>query len=553
MLIQAQEEKARHQKQYPEYRYQPKRGGRGSLSTTSSTDSEASKCPKCGGCSMTASRLPSPVAPETPEPVRAQATTRIPTPLPLPIPAPGPPARAPRPSPPYSASSVQGGFSQYPTSPSPSPFSNRAVYVSGHGSLPYNTPVSSASISPELKRRRINSATELGYGPAQHGSAANGAAASANASASLTHRPLLAALPRAELLPRSGSVTTRKGLGSATSQALTLAPIKVGSPLVAQAKSVEAMIMSIAPLGKVRTLSKISAPLGMPGSASPPHAMRGCVIAVEGTDDETLKTLITHLRTRLHQGGEHVVKLFHGGNFAARGGAPSFGEWLKVIQSWHNSVQDIKDFVSSVPAASPSITPPTSSIEPMNKPHTLSSLTAKSVNDQADPNRVSSTGADDDKDRPMDGAAASGEAQARKRKATELEDASVPTKHPIPVAVIPRYQLTLTDMAASVVPISDGYSPVDHWQWMAATWRGIPGPDITILVKPYMEEGEGSQSSGSDGKARSPDVEVRLLDYRTVIVRYEKGGTIAESSLRRVVFEVEEWVRGMEDKGWRSG
>ena len=55
-----QEEKIRHQKQYPEYRYQPRRSGRnGSHSTSqpSSTETSPRKCPKCGGNSIATSSM----------------------------------------------------------------------------------------------------------------------------------------------------------------------------------------------------------------------------------------------------------------------------------------------------------------------------------------------------------------------------------------------------------------------------------------------------------------------------------------------------------------
>ncbi|MCJ1425458.1 hypothetical protein MMC29_003357, partial [Sticta canariensis] len=56
--ILAEEEKLRHQKQYPDYRYQPRRSGRNKigskpLASTGSGDAEDSRCPKCGGRSIT--------------------------------------------------------------------------------------------------------------------------------------------------------------------------------------------------------------------------------------------------------------------------------------------------------------------------------------------------------------------------------------------------------------------------------------------------------------------------------------------------------------------
>lgn len=70
----AEEEKQRHQRQYPDYRYQPRRGGKGGPGQRPSTASaeEPSRCQKCGGRFIATPRTPS--TPYTP-PVMAKATT----------------------------------------------------------------------------------------------------------------------------------------------------------------------------------------------------------------------------------------------------------------------------------------------------------------------------------------------------------------------------------------------------------------------------------------------------------------------------------------------
>lgn len=79
-------------------------------------------------------------------------------------------------------------------------------------------------------------------------------------------------------------------------------------------------------------------------------------------------------------------------------------------------------------------------------------------------------------------------------------------------------------------------------------WRGIVGPDVTVaveqegLVEPKGQQGRGKSGAGDGGKAG--DVDVRLEDSRAVVVRVEKGGKVGEGALRRVGFEVGEWVRG---------
>ncbi|KAI0878591.1 hypothetical protein GGS24DRAFT_496845 [Hypoxylon argillaceum] len=55
----AEEEKVRHQRQYPGYRYQPRRGGKnGSGRPTSSSGETPGRCPKCGGRYIATPRTP---------------------------------------------------------------------------------------------------------------------------------------------------------------------------------------------------------------------------------------------------------------------------------------------------------------------------------------------------------------------------------------------------------------------------------------------------------------------------------------------------------------
>ena len=197
---------------------------------------------------------------------------------------------------------------------------------------------------------------------------------------------------------------------------------------------------------------------------------------------------------------------------------------------------------------------------------------------------------------------------------------SLASAGPIPIALIPQYQLTTTNYAAVNTQFSDSYNPGSHWQWVAALWRGAIGPDVTIAIRsvpvpgsaggddtasepPLSDErhsghtnaaprertgslamaaaqGRGSQTGllgdpatleGKPQVTAGPGVEVRLLDYRVVVVRTmglkEKeeaaranhgpgygGGRVQneedrkaeefwEKAKRRVGFEVAEFLR----------
>ncbi len=63
----------------------------------------------------------------------------------------------------------------------------------------------------------------------------------------------------------------------------------------------------------------------------------------------------------------------------------------------------------------------------------------------------------------------------------------------------------------------------------------------------------GSVSGSAGGSAAGSAVEVKLEDARAVIVRGEVGGGVAVGALRRVGFEIGEWVRGWGERVERRG
>ncbi len=100
---------------------------------------------------------------------------------------------------------------------------------------------------------------------------------------------------------------------------------------------------------------------------------------------------------------------------------------------------------------------------------------------------------------------------------------------------------------------------MDHWQWGATLWRNVIGADVTVAVQspaslavssenndlqtPKAEGGAEKKKTLSTGGGGS-GVEVRLDDARAVVVRGGEGGGVQEGGLRRVGFEIAEWVRG---------
>ena len=80
---------------------------------------------------------------------------------------------------------------------------------------------------------------------------------------------------------------------------------------------------------------------------------------------------------------------------------------------------------------------------------------------------------------------------------------------------------------------------------MATLWRGIVGPDITVIVKDAASA-DNKEDAGRPGGAGT-GVEVRLADARAILVRSGDSG-VPDGALRRVGFEVGEWVRGIGER-----
>ena len=113
------------------------------------------------------------------------------------------------------------------------------------------------------------------------------------------------------------------------------------------------------------------------------------------------------------------------------------------------------------------------------------------------------------------------------------QDSSNTTK---PVIILPTYQLRASDIYTSRVPIDDSYSPTDHWQWMATLWRGTVGPDLTIYVKSSVKGEEVRRA-------------VELNEEARCLTVCREGAGFEGSALRRVGFEVGEWIQGIGRRG----
>jgi HMG box factor, other len=311
------------------------------------------------------------------------------------------------------------------------------------------------------------------------------------------------------------------------------------------------MVMTIPYINKIKVLSKISPPLAPPGPTSPVQNVRGAVIAVEGADYRLVAEVGSFIQEYLSKEPECLVKTWpvSGENLDKRY-APSaemtsthppppigpstpnthYLAYLRIVQSWHHRSTEIKTFITT-PAPSPTA-PSASTTAP--SPTTV----PPSCNTNPPPPPPSSS--------------------------TSSTSSSSPLPQ-LPIALLPTgFSLSLSDAYASAIPITDAYAPVDHWQWMATLWRGVVGPDLTVYVK-ALDLGGGGTAGGdreaAEEMVRHGGVECRW-DVGAVVVRVGVGGggvvgsgevgrdggvgggRVEEKTLRRLGFEVLEWVRG---------
>jgi HMG box factor, other len=326
---------------------------------------------------------------------------------------------------------------------------------------------------------------------------------------------------------------------------LVLPPLRIHGPSREQRGGLAAMIMSLPVLTKVKMLALAAPQLATPGPASPPFEVRGAILAVEGLDSEKVRLMTEYLTEELGKSEKFSVKVFTGPPIPKHSKEDlesidfdelrgPFEYFLETIGKWHKISRDMCRYITTKPGKN---------------------------------NRLSSAATETEDALMTD---ASQQAEKRVGESTKVAEpealspvsprtllpttAGLSLKSPtwraspdaaslnasVPIAIVPRYQLTTVDVAAVSMAITDSYSPNDHWRWLASLWRGCVGPDITIVLR---GPGEGAEGSGENWDSVATGVEVRLQGERTVVVRMGRAGEIDEKALRRVGFEVEEYLR----------
>ncbi|KAJ5322056.1 uncharacterized protein N7506_011186 [Penicillium brevicompactum] len=469
----AEEEKARHQQQYPDYRYQPRRYGRDGSARSAvggigHNPSGSSTCNRCGGRLMNAPASPmTPFTPSTGPGYRSSSGFSLASPHPNNMPR-----------------SIQGRENDI----------SKSGKVDQHDSRPrqrhWDEP---GGRSPDKKRRRraLSKQCDPKY---------------------TTSIDPLECSPHRHAIPSSPNDSTPASLHSSKpgpkskASPLQTAPMTPATPQDTLNTSVEATVMTIPFLNKIKVLAKISPPL-LPSFRDSPPA-RGPVIAIDGQDPALVQTTITYLDSLLKKESKYHVRTFEGPEIKQRKEGQmgdSTVDYLTTISHWHRISDDITSFVKTISRAG-SIDHSHSEDDPTNiSPRT--SLVPKT-------------------------ASMTIHSPAQSSECSEVSAGSVSSHYAVPVALVPRYQLSTADAFACSTPIADSYAPLDHWQWMASLWRACVGPDITVYVR----------ECGKEEVERMGAVEVRLQDARTVVLRKCAGKDLEEKALKRMGFEIEDFL-----------
>jgi HMG box factor len=327
---------------------------------------------------------------------------------------------------------------------------------------------------------------------------------------------------------------------------LILAPLKTHGPSPEQRGGLAAMIMSLPVLTKVKMLAMAAPQLATPGPASPPFEVRGAILAVEGLDSETVRLMIEYLAEELGKNRKFSVRTFSGPRISKNSKEDlesadfdrlrgPFEYFLETIGKWHRVSRDMCKFITTKPGKNKGL---------------FSATTETEDAVMTDPSQQAAEKRAREGAKPAELEIVSPVSPRTIIPTTASPSITSPTRIPspdtksakasVPIAIVPRYQLTTVDVAAVSMAITDSYSPNDHWRWLASLWRGCVGPDITIVLR---GPGEGADGSGENWDSLNTGVEVRLQGERTVVVRLAKSGEIDEKALRRVGFEVEEYLR----------
>ncbi|KAI0444473.1 hypothetical protein F4803DRAFT_560836 [Xylaria telfairii] len=590
----AEEEKIRHQRQYPGYRYQPRRGGKnGSGRPTSSSGDTPGRCPKCGG--------------------RYIATPRTPT-TPFGVASP-PPSKRPQNMQPFmnndhsrhgsissgSGMSIDGHVRRYPQPPL------RDIEEDYTMMSPVAGPLS--GIPPD-KRRRYNGppvyvpgSPHMGYAPVdaryQQRPSVGGPPMSATSYGPghlprppMQHRPVLYTghssnphmqpppPPRQSMPYQPVSATPNRPSGG-FDESLRLPPLQTqmhDQPMINSEQSVRQGMSSAQPqqvhgtglgimnpgggpirqpqpqqqqqpqlpppsspmpqkwpfLLKLEVLRSISPPLRPPGPGGPHFEVRGPIIAVEGAPTPILKEVAAVIERALSVSAEFAVRVWSEDTSTAI--AHSSPEPHASSNAEANG--DGPDHGSSNNNNNNIKGGPdngNSGVGVAAQKKSSSSLISPIASYVARMLKWHKTSEDliryITNHPPPHQSSSDGAANLKSDAATATSSSGR-----LPIAILSDgYSLTFSDRYAGALHINDAYRADDHWQWVATLWRGIVGADLTVYVKRTTADEDRSGAGNNSVEMAGPGI---------MVLRITDGARVDEKLERRLGFEIAEWVRG---------
>ncbi|KAF4591554.1 HMG box transcription factor [Ophiocordyceps camponoti-floridani] len=552
----AEEEKQRHQNQYPNYRYQPRRGNKsqagGWPSTTSPTE-EHGRCPKCHGRPMATPQTPSTPFASSPAAKLAMTPQRLDT---TPMSRRSSLDHSPTALQPFTSKLPPVRDLEPPESGSPDSKRRRADGAGGYHSVSRYGSASDLPLADGLPPNPIlsyartpNKLPELGsLARSQSGPMPPPPTALRPQSASapwlvdkdLTSRrhscfdeslrlpPLQS--PLSPSPARSQSIVDARNVGLSSSALALSSPTRDQTVARSSPQTLEDMVMSISFKRKVSLLASICppAPPLRKGGAGQGETTRGAFIAVEGPDTTLRRRAGNAIEKGLIACGEVQLKVWHDQNRDEQvpetiSPTTTATSSTAATMTAHTSPTSSSPPVDADSEAMKQTSPPPVRFGDVFQPYfkTMASwqTRAKQIGRHI-------TGTNDDVD--SEEQHADGE---RVEAPAPADESAVSSTEAIPVALAKEgFSLTIADRYACAMPIPDSYGAAEHWKWMATLWRGTLCPDLIVYV-----------TAGDDGNERRTVELSRSMGL--IVVKVPAGKGLDEATERRLAFEVMEWMR----------
>lgn len=307
---------------------------------------------------------------------------------------------------------------------------------------------------------------------------------------------------------------------------------------------------------KIKVLSQVAPP-----ATKKKDIPRGPLIAIEGDNLEAVTALADWLKQTLSKGDDLTVNLIEGPKVEAGGiKEEAMAQYHRLAAEWLGKSKGILDTIKMKIAEKADATMTDAAATATTCPQNASRIidekyddseSASSKDEKMEEDKRGEQGSSESKDeaKTEEPSLASKSAaekmdvdkEASKRNSTLSNTTLTSIK---PVSIIANYSLHTSNSFARQIPIGphDPYSPNDHWQWTATQWRGIIGPDLTIYIRD-ASPGEPQHSVDMDAVDGRPDIGLFVVSRAGGEAEQGAVGKLEASVLRRVGFEVSEWVR----------